>query len=38
VISIKFPITKLVNVLSALTRDLVLLLDAIREKKERNNN
>lgn len=38
VISIKFPITKLVNVLSALTRDLVLILGAIREKKERNNN
>ena len=38
VILIKFPITKLVNVLSALTRDLVLLLNAIREKKERNNN
>lgn len=38
VISIKSPITKLVNVLNALTRDLVLLLDAIREKKERNNN
>lgn len=38
VISIKFSITKLVNVLSALTRDLVLILDAIREKKEKNNN
>ena len=38
VISIKFPITKLVNVLSALTRDLVLVLNAVREKKERNNN
>jgi len=38
VVSIKFPITRLVNVLSALTRDLVLILDAIREKKEKNNN
>src|SRR3989304_4571607 len=35
VISIKSPITKLVNVLSALTRDLVLVLNAVREKKEK---
>ena len=38
VISIKSPINKLVNVLSNITRDLVLLLDAIREKNERNAN
>jgi len=38
VLSINSPIIKLVNVLSNLTRDLVLLLDAIREKRERNAN
>jgi len=38
VISIKSPITGLVNVLSALTRDLVLVLNAVREKKEKYDN
>jgi large subunit ribosomal protein L10 len=38
IISIKSPIVKLVNILNVLTGDLVLLLDAIREKKEKNAN
>jgi len=38
VISIKSPIVKLVNVLSTLTRDLVLVLNAVREKKEKYVN
>ncbi len=38
IVSIKSPIIKLVNVLSALTRDLVLILNAIRVKKEANAN
>ena len=37
VISIKSPITKLVNVLSALTRDLVLVLSVIKEIKRNVN-
>jgi len=38
VMSIKSPIIKLVNILSALTRDLVLVLNAVREKKEKYDN
>lgn len=36
-ISIKSPIIKLINILDSLTRGLVLVLDAIREKKENAN-
>ena len=36
-ISIKSPIVKLINILDSLTRGLVLVLDAIREKKENAN-
>ncbi len=38
VISIKSPITKLVNILGMLTRDLVVVLDAVRVKKEEIDN
>jgi len=38
VISIKSPIVKLVNVLNALTLNLVLVLNAIKEKKELGAN
>ena len=38
VISIKSPISKLVNVLSGLTRNLVIVLDMIRQDKEKNSN
>jgi len=38
IVSMKSPISKLVNVLSALTRNLVVVLDTIREKKENNSN
>ena len=37
-VSIKSPIIRLVNILNALNRDLVCILNAIREKKERNIN
>jgi large subunit ribosomal protein L10 len=36
-ISIKSPIIKLINILDSLTRGLVLVLDAIREKKKNAN-
>jgi len=36
-ISIKSPVIKLINILDSLTRGLVLVLDAIREKKENAN-
>jgi large subunit ribosomal protein L10 len=36
-ISIKSPIIKLINILDSLTRGLVLVLDAIREKKKNTN-
>ncbi len=36
-ISIKSPIVKLINILDSLTRGLVLVLDAIREKKKNAN-
>ncbi len=36
-ILIKSPIIKLINILGSLTRNLVLVLDAIREKKRNNN-
>lgn len=36
-ISIKSPIIKLINILDSLTRGLVLVLDAIREKKKNVN-
>ncbi|MEA2016722.1 MAG: 50S ribosomal protein L10 [Actinomycetota bacterium] len=38
VVSIKSPLTKLVNILGMLTRDLVVVLDAIRAKKEKIDN
>jgi large subunit ribosomal protein L10 len=36
-ILIKSPIIKLINILGSLTRNLVLVLDAIKEKKRNNN-
>jgi len=37
-VSIKSPIIKLVGVLNALNRDLVYILNAVREKKDKNIN